>query len=77
MAQIEVNLVTRLLRRVRITDGCWIWCGATNDGKPVAIVDGRKRSVRQLLYKEFMQGDRDRLIPTCGNSLCVNPYHVE
>lgn len=59
---------------------CLLWQRAVNSGgAPVASIDGvRSRPVRRWVY-EAMNGPAPGLsiVPTCGNPLCVAPWHAE
>lgn len=59
---------------------CLLWQRALNGaGVPVASIDGvRSRPVRRWIY-EALHGPACslRVVPTCGNSLCVAPAHVD
>lgn len=68
--------------RVRKTEGCWIWEGATNHpDRPYGRVRyrGRSRVVHAVSY-ELIIGSipEDKILDhLCRNPKCVNPRHLE
>ena len=85
MPRIAQPLLERILSKVRKTDSCWIWSGATSsNGYGVANVGGHihnkrsqpaHRAVYELLVGKIAKGKEiDHL---CRVTLCVNPAHLE
>lgn len=61
-------------------DGCWLWYGIRKPkNNPLLWHDGRRQSVRLVLAQELgMTPAHEQLgTPTCGNSRCVNPSHLQ
>lgn len=71
-------------------DGCWLWTGAKSRGRGntawyssfgVGKLDGKWVVVRGHIFASVAAGitqpgdHRDHFV--CGNSLCVNPHHLE
>jgi hypothetical protein len=56
--------------------GCWIWMGyAAANGHPVMRYAGKARMASQYAW-ETLRGERTgRVWRSCGQSLCVNPWH--
>ena len=88
-AEKKEKLKDRVLSRVNVHKAtkCWVWYGAVtyNHLQPnrtygYMMVEGRRVNVRRLTY--YLYGKRPALggyivTSTCGNSLCVNPDHLE
>ena len=76
----DSKLLVRFFSKVKQTDNCWIWTGATSSkGYGTITVNNKTHSTHRLSYELFK-----RLIPTgltidhlCRNKLCVNPDHLE
>ncbi len=63
----------------RSADSCWLWQGSTCEGIGTLKVDGKIRSVRQVVWEAFgvtppLAGRKVRL--ACGRKDCVNPKHL-
>ena len=60
--------------------GCWEWTGASNDrGYPYIWVNGEARRAHRVVF-ELVKGtlkDGFQVHHKCGNTLCVNPAHME
>ena len=63
---------------------CWIWRGSFSGSHgrkyPTSEVNGRRLNLRRAVYE--VSGNqpscrRRRVRVTCGNSLCLNPAHLE
>jgi hypothetical protein len=70
-----------LVKRIAVkgTDDCWLWRGSHNNGSGYITVDGRCISVARVVYAMFAGGllKTQRVSHVCGESLCVNPYHLK
>jgi len=71
--------LTRIMRRVKKKDGCWLYPGANNNGYPTIRVWGKSVYVYRYMY-ELRVG----IIPSdlevdhlCEHRNCVNPAHLE
>lgn len=73
----QAAIVERLMARTKRVGECLIWDGPAGDDHPRAVVDGKNRSVRRLLYAELIGPfpDEMRLKPVCANPMCVEPRH--
>lgn len=70
------------------TNGCWLWTGAT-DGRRGAQyarinmrIDGRHRCLKahRVMAQQFHETPltpHDEVDHVCGESLCINPDHLE
>ena len=71
---------SRFWAKVRKTDTCWLWIGATQSrGYGSFGIDGRSRSVHRLVW-EITAGpipDGLTINHLCGVKACVNPAHLE
>ena len=60
-------------------DGCWIWTGAFDAGRPVMKERGKKRGAARVLYEKhhgFWVDRRANVVRRAGcNPKCVNPEH--
>lgn len=77
---IPTILVARSIRFQHHPDmtACWVWTGATSNGKPVACFDGLQESARRAVYRSYRgHAPEGNLKPRCGVFLCVNPSHTE
>lgn len=75
------DIKDRFVSKIRFTNFCWVWSGTTGSGKSGLFkIKGRKVSAGKLAYK-WSQPDQDApygpIKRLCGNSLCVNPKHLE
>jgi hypothetical protein len=72
---------TRLLKYVRISDGCWEWTGYRNaKGYGAAYFRGRKSMpAHRAIYVLAVGAVADGLVldHLCRNRACVNPAHLE
>jgi hypothetical protein len=74
--------MTAFWRQVDIAEGdpCWVWKGQlAGDGSPLFAFAGTAVKATRFLY-EAVVGKlpaSSRLVPSCGNALCVNTDHVE
>lgn len=76
-----VPLHERFIAKVQMTDTCWLWKGALNDGGYGRLmVDGHFMARAHRVSYELFIGpipaglDLDHL---CRVRHCVNPYHLE
>lgn len=70
-----------LLRRTRRDGECWVWTGASKDGYPLAKIGPTSRlaPVHRAVVEVAWRGDLGKQAAhhVCGNSLCVNPDHLQ
>lgn len=70
----------RLLAKVLVSSGCWLWGGATDDrGYGFVWLGGRTRRAHRAVY-ELLVGpipDGLELDHTCRVHGCVRPSHLE
>ena len=62
------------------TDTCWLWTGTTTGGYGMTGGMGAHRFAWQLMRGPIRDGyviDHDNPEYGCGNTLCVNPAHLE
>jgi hypothetical protein len=74
----ESNLAT-LFRRLASSDFkhgcCEEWEGCFCNGSPIIYALGCKYYVRPLIL-DYLEINKDGCVkPSCGNRLCINPYH--
>jgi len=71
--------LTDLFRRLASSDfehaRCEEWSGSFCNGSPVIYALGHKYYVRPLIL-DYLEINKDGCVkPSCGNRLCINPYH--
>jgi hypothetical protein len=71
--------LSRLFRRLALNEFehglCEEWSGRFCNGSPVVYALGCKYYVRPLIL-DYLEINKDEYVkPSCGNRLCVNPYH--
>lgn len=74
------DLLARVQARCIEVGDCWEWQGATNScSTPVFRWGGKTASVRRVLLVEYRGVSLNARVATykCGNSMCVNPEHIE
>ena len=64
------------------TDSCWIWTGGSARFGATTIIGENKKTinVKRLIYESRIGPIEDGKVPMpseCGNTLCVNPAHME
>ena len=69
----------RFLKKIAITDSCWLWTAYCFKGYGRFKLDGKSRSAYRISYELFIgeipEGlEIDHL---CRNHSCVNPSHLE
>lgn len=83
----------RMMRKVQVTDSCWVWMGATSHhGYAMTTVAGKQRVAHRAFYElivgEIPEGlvldhlchgwDQEcRKGSLCPHRRCVNPDHLE
>lgn len=68
----------RFWEKVKKTDSCWIWTGATQKGYGVFRIDGAARLAHRVAYR-WVNGDVPddvHLDHMCHTKSCVRPDHV-
>lgn len=74
-----MNAVERFFSKVQITNTCWLWVGATNNGGYGRFRFGKLEQVHRVSYAWYY-GDLPEGLPIdhiCRVRLCVNPRHLE
>lgn len=69
----------RFFQYVKKTNTCWLWRGATTRGRQgVLRRKGKNYPAHAYIYISIYGPlpPRQRLIHTCGNTLCVKPDHL-
>lgn len=76
-------MLDKILQRVIITPGCWVWDGY-RDNHGYAILTIRKSGqkhyrVHRKVYEYYFGIDDESLVVDhlCGNTWCINPYHLD
>lgn len=67
-------------RRVRLTDGCWLWLGEVDkDGYGKHRIFGRRWMVHRLVYEQVVGEIPDGLVldHLCNVRNCCRPEHLE
>ena len=64
------------------TDSCWLWTGgsAKHGYTTMAGSDSKTISVKKLIYEDgvgILENGKVPMPSKCGNTLCVNPEHME
>lgn len=76
--ELSLSAINRFRDRVKRTDGCWLWIGATDSSGYGHLTDRRKTiSVHRISYflHEGDPGDM-QVLHTCDNPICCNPEHL-
>jgi len=62
-----------------LSDGCWRWTGSATDGYGGVTLNRRPFKAHRLVYEVCVGPIPDgfTLDHLCGNTLCVNPKHLE
>lgn len=90
MHKISKDTIKRFLEKTTITDGCWIWNGAKNNGYGVISVDGKRRLAHRLALQiacqeiDIIGMDKppagrlayNCVLHSCDTPSCVNPMHL-
>jgi len=75
--------ISRYMKYVEISDGCWIWKGGIGGsyGKFYFSPNHKPKQVQAHVFSYlFFIGDYDRSLDLdhlCRDRRCVNPYHLE
>lgn len=75
-----MNLLDYVKSRSQEIGDCWEWTGAMKhkNATPVMRYQQQTISVRRLLMlKQCLEHEGKLVTSACGNSLCVNPEHLE
>lgn len=57
---------------------CWIWVGSISKGIGRFSLNGEELTAKEAVYRLLVGGKHPRrLVPRCGQKLCVNPHHME
>lgn len=74
----NADLFHRIMAKVEITDGCWLWRGGMHNGvSPMLSMTGNvKINVRRVLYEHHIGEPPRNIRMACGQRRCVNPAHV-
>lgn len=68
----------RLMTKVKITRGCWLWMAADNGlGYGKIYIRGRLYLAHRLLYAILRGPIKETMDHLCRNPRCVNPWHLE
>jgi hypothetical protein len=74
------RLMKNFKSHIRVEDnGCWVWTGAVSDmGYGKFVIREKTMPVHIIAYRVYWDNyDDSRVIHhTCGNKLCVHPYHL-
>ena len=73
------DLPPRILSKIQVVDGCWIWTGARNNkGYGSVGVDGRSHLAHRYVYTLAYGAIPDgmTLDHMCEQVSCVHPYHL-
>lgn len=74
-------VAARLMERVVVTDGCWLWSGAvsTNGYGRIGVGGSRLEQAHRVAYEIHVGPIPEGLHidHLCRNRLCVNPAHLE
>jgi hypothetical protein len=66
-----------LLRKVVVTDTCWLWTGAvSNTGYGSVQWKGKRNNVHRLMYELFVVKPTKQVLHKCDVRLCCNPDHL-
>lgn len=75
----SIPLKQRILSKVQVDKGCWIWMGS-NDGRGNAglYYDGKNHKVSRLVWGIYQGTIPDGLVVcrSCCTPLCINPEHL-
>ena len=68
----------RLLRKIEIVDGCWIWRGIKRGPYGIMNINGSPRNAHRAAYALFVGPVEDgvSVLHRCGNKLCCCPDHL-
>lgn len=68
----------RLLRKVEIVGGCWLWRGIKRGDYGVMAINGRTRNAHRAAYALFVGPVPDgvSVLHSCQNKLCCCPDHL-
>lgn len=75
----DLEFLTAIENRVEAVPGsdCLAWTGHVHGTTPVKSYRGRRRSVRQILYRLMVDPEgQPKLTVNCDTPLCLNPNHI-
>lgn len=75
----------RIMRKVNVTGGCWIWLGCRiTDWRKVKTYGNCRYRKQSILVHKLLYTTLRGIVPlgleldhTCQNTACVNPDHLE
>ena len=76
---VGISDLAEFFKRLALSDfdhgSCDEWIGRYCNGSPVVYALNKKYYVRPLIL-DYLEINRDDCVkPSCGNRLCINPYH--
>ena len=74
-----MQVLRRLLRKMKKVDDCWIWTGYTKNGRYGSLcVDGKAHQAHIAAYKRLIGpvGQGMKVLHSCNNTMCIKPHHL-
>lgn len=77
----RTDVLSRFWAKVLLTDGCWMWQGATAAHSGHGMFRAGRRNVlaHRFMYEYWHRkelGPNDFVLHDCGHAACVNPSHL-